>query len=158
MKEVDLDLNDIEKIIDIAKGRQRRAEIYNRQPKYGQPKDNISRDNILGVLGEYAYAKYFNIPYDGNGPIPDDLDVGDVQIRTTYYLHGKLIANPSDPENRKYVLVWGDIESFRAILIGWTTGDVIKQPQNWGELSKGRECYSVSQSMLNDIDTIYKKE
>jgi len=62
--------------------------------------------HIEGVLKEQAVAKHLNRYWSGKGE-RGDVDVDDVDVRSTEYRNGCLIIHKSDPDDRFFYLVTG---------------------------------------------------
>jgi hypothetical protein len=147
--------NQWDEIVKISQGRQDRAMRFGRKPRYFQSKSDTSRDGLLGVMGEYAIARYFRIFYDGNGEMPDDDDVAGCQVRATYYPNGRLILHESAPKNRVYILVYASITEKRCELIGWVNSNDVMNRFHWTTPKGFRNpCYIVNQSELRDINRL----
>lgn len=101
---------------------------------------------IEGALSECALAKFLNVYWVGCGEI-NDVDVGDVDVRSTTYHNGHLIIHKSDDSNRKYYLLTGIDGKYT--VRGWIWGHEAKKDEFWGELEKGRPAYNIPQSELH---------
>lgn len=119
-----------------------------RVPRYGQVGHDWQSD-IVGALGEWAFAKAMGFYWKGGGP---DLDrgAGDVErweIRTTEHRDGRLIVHPTDKDEAAFVLVCGGPPTF--YLPGWMAGRDAKLDRFWQDpTGNGRPAYFVPQTVL----------
>lgn len=106
-------------------------------------------NDIIGNLGETAFAKYSNL-YNSFSINSFKLpDVGHVQVRSTSYPDGHLIIATHDPDHDPYVLMIGECEDWT--IAGWITGRQAKHPQFW---KKDKGQYWVPIEELEDISTL----
>jgi hypothetical protein len=63
------------------------------------------RNEVTGVLGEIAAARFLGIEFEPNINQFKKPDVANLQIRSTRYPNGKLIIRKRDPIDDPYVLV-----------------------------------------------------
>lgn len=106
-------------------------------------------NDIVGNLGETAFAKYANL-YNSFSINSFKLpDIGHVQVRSTTCPNGHLIIAQNDNENDPYVLMIGEYEEWE--IKGWITGKQAKHPQFW---NKQNSNYWVPIDQLEDISTL----
>jgi hypothetical protein len=123
--------------------------------KYGMKDKDGLRYGTVGMLGEFAVAKHFNIPPDtsANGDYRNK-DVGGIyQVRTTEFHSGKLIIHNADADCDVFILVI-KMSDNRYRLAGWLYGKEAKQNKYWYPLLPGRPAYNVPQTDLRPISSI----
>ena len=106
---------------EIDYARQVAKEIYEESRRKGLNPGNAtgrgyeSKNEILGVIGEWAYAKVMHIPFEPNINTFKRPDVGNAHIRSSHAL-GHLILRPGDvPGLYVFVLVADDYSWARVI-------------------------------------------
>ena len=109
--------------------------------------DTWDRD-IEGACAEVAFAKHFNVFWDGSINTFHDPDVGKIQIRHTQLESGCLIVREDDKDHEVFALVIGTHPSFR--LAGWMYAGDAKQ----GRWQKDDFSWFVPQSQLLEIDSL----
>lgn len=81
--------------------------------------------DIEGAIGEFVVAKFLGIPWQAGINTFHAPDVGDIQVRTTHHLTGKLIVREEDSNDEVYVLVTGTYPTYH--ICGWMRGKECKQ-------------------------------
>jgi len=109
--------------------------------------------HILGALGEMATAKALGMFWSPSSTFATrnagDLP-GGVEVRTTGHPSGRLLLHPSDPDDRRYVLVVAAPPVFE--VVGWLVGATGKQERWWSDPSgKGRPAFFVDRKALQPI-------
>jgi hypothetical protein len=56
---------------------------------------------------------------------------GGVEVRTTTHAAGRLILHPTDPDDRRYILVVATLPIFD--VVGWCYGRDAKRPEHWAD-------------------------
>ena len=93
------------------------------------------RNEVTGVLGEIAAARFLGIEFEPNINQFKKPDVANLQIRSTRYPNGKLIIRKRDPIDDPYVLVIiPDNET--AVMAGWIDGKDAMTEENWHDKDK----------------------
>lgn len=121
----------------------------NRTDRHGATPGDFS-PHILGSMGEMAVAKALGVFWSGSSTFATrnagDLP-GGVEVRTTAHANGRLLVHPSDPDDRRFVLVVAAPPTFT--VCGWLFGRDAKIPANWQDpTGKGRHAYFVERSAL----------
>lgn len=80
--------------------------------------------NILGVCGEIAFAKFMKLPYVA--PAMKSADVGGYEVRTASKPTYNLIIRPRDKDERRFALVVRHERSIYRI-VGWMTAGEAKK-------------------------------
>jgi hypothetical protein len=108
---------------------------------------------IRGAAGEMAYCKMLSIYFVPTINTFKDPDVGNItQIRTTHRERGSLIIRKKDPPDQLYVLMIGDMPTFR--FVGYILGSEGMRSQWWGTRGTDRPpCWWVPQEMLKQTLT-----
>lgn len=103
-----IELNPYEIEVACLVGVQRQIEniFKGADPAYGAGTANDWQFHIEGCLGEMALAKKLGCYWDGKG-VKRAPDVGDVDVRTTHLVRGRLILHPEDPDDRFFCLMTG---------------------------------------------------
>jgi len=109
--------------------------------------EQVARE-ISGCLGEIAIARWqdkfpFTLFADRKSG-----DVGEFEVRTTAYQTGKLLIDPSDNPERKYLLVTLP-SHYTANIIGWMYGWEA-QDQKFFDPKMRFPCYAIQQEYLRD--------
>jgi hypothetical protein len=104
---------------------------------------------IEGCLTEKAVAKFLKLHWGGCGQI-NDVDVDNVEVRSTPYEKGHLIIHKSDASDRKFYFVTGIDGNYT--IRGWIWGHEAKDEKYWGELQPNRPAYNVPQEKLHDLN------
>ena len=109
--------------------------------------EQVARE-ISGCLGEIAIARW-------QDKFPFSLfserkmgDVGEFEVRTTAYSSGKLLIDPTDDPQRKYLLVTLP-SHYRANICGWMYG-YEAQEEKYFDQKMRMPCYAVPQQFLHD--------
>ena len=99
------------------------------KPTYGLEGNNQDwQIHIEGTLAEQAVAKHLNTYWSGKGR-RGDVDVGDVDVRSTHHMKGCLIVHPGDPDDRFFYLALGLNGAYR--IPGGMYGREAKQDKYW---------------------------
>ena len=109
--------------------------------------EQLARE-VSGCLGEIAIGRWMD-------KYPFSLfeerkmgDVGEFEVRTTAYSTGKLLINPTDDPERKYLLV--TLPAYNtAHIVGWVWGYEAQQDQYW-DTKLRIPTYVVKQEYLHD--------
>lgn len=109
--------------------------------------EQLARE-VSGCLGEIAIGRWMD-------KYPFSLfeerkmgDVGEFEVRTTAYSTGKLLINPTDDPERKYLLV--TLPTYNtARIVGWVWGYEAQQDQYW-DTKLRIPTYMVKQEYLHD--------
>lgn len=109
--------------------------------------EQLARE-VSGCLGEIAIGRWMD-------KYPFSLfeerkmgDVGEFEVRTTAYFTGKLLINPADDPERKYLLV--TLPAYNtARIVGWMWGYEAQQDQYW-DTKLRIPTYVVKQEYLHD--------
>jgi len=119
--------------------------------------DGIEAD-IMGMMGEYAFAKRFNLfPDFGLSPRSCSAD-GRLRdgtaydVKTTHYKTGRLLCTLK--ENRDvniYILAIADKNTIN--LVGWAGGAQLRQEENLIDLGHGKG-YALTQDKLRSMDEL----
>lgn len=96
-------------------GVRRKVMSLKRQETAGHDKSNWS-DEIEGAMGECAVAKALGIYWSPEVNVFKVPDVGDLHVRQTTHLNGKLIYRPGDADG-VYILVRGSLGDYD--VVGW---------------------------------------
>jgi len=85
-------------------------------------------EDIEGAAAELAVAKLYGVYWDGSVNTFKKSDISfKVQVRSTHLREGKLIVRDKDPDNDVYVLVTGQIPTFK--VQGGMAGHQAKQKE-----------------------------
>jgi len=119
-----------------------------RQPNHGDGGLNQWHMHVEGTLSEMALAKFLGVFWNGKGSFRD-LDVGGlVDVRSTAWDSGSLIAHDEDENERQLWLLTGIYGTYK--VRGWIYAREAKNKElYWEEKQKGRPAYCVPQSHLN---------
>ena len=109
--------------------------------------EQLARE-VSGCLGEIAIGRWMD-------KYPFSLfeerkmgDVGEFEVRTTAYSTGKLLINPADDPERKYLL--DTLPAYNtARMVGWMWGYEAQQDQYW-DTKLRIPTYVVKQEYLHD--------
>lgn len=108
--------------------------------------------DIVGTLGEFAWAKANGLFWDGaSGYVPGGRDVARFEVRSTTYVDGHLIVRKKDPIDAAYILVCGRPPRFT--IPGWISGREAKQEKYW-RTDRGLPAYFVPQSAFHPLDEL----
>lgn len=120
---------------------------------------NTQREaDMIGVMGEYAVAKYLKIPFDttinleGDGG-EFDMYLGDwtMQVKSTKYPTGRLVFNTMDEVKALiYVLAVCDIKSKSVDIVGYISHNELIKGLYQKDLGHGVR-YCIEQDKLKDI-------
>jgi hypothetical protein len=120
---------------------------WNNHEKLGEKKELAWQRHIEGALSECALAKYLGVYW--NKRPHNEPDVGDVDVRATHYLNGKLRIDLKDKDDKKYYLLTGLNGEY--IIRGWLYGSDGKQEKYWTTLDPDRPpCFWIPQSDLKN--------
>jgi hypothetical protein len=125
MGEIILSDDEVSFITLLAQARFKDSRNKNRKRFWlsGQTEKDELNDDILGTAGEFVFCKAYEIEFDPTiwnsfGEVGDVLGI--IQVRTTNKLYGRLIIRDKDNVSHIYVLIIGNIPSFR--VVGWRWG------------------------------------
>ena len=118
----------------------------NKKPVSGEKRELAWQRHIEGALTECAMAKYLNVYWSKKSwPHPD---VGEIEVRSTYWEFGDLRVDPKDPDHRKFYLLTGLNGDYT--IRGWIYAKDAKQDKYLKTYDKEREMkYFVPQIDLN---------
>lgn len=123
-----------------------------RTDRHGAPPGDFG-PHVLGAMGEMAVAKCLGTFWSGSTTFATRHDgdlPGGVEVRTTAHAAGRLILHPTDPDDRRYVLVVASPPTFT--VVGWVVARDGKVPANWKDPSgKDRPAYFVERNMLRPM-------
>lgn len=114
--------------------------------------------DMIGVMGEYAAAKYLNIPFDttinleGDGG-QFDMFLGDwpIQVKSTKYPTGRLVFNNMEEITALiYILAVCNIENKSVDIIGYASHNDLTKNLYIKDLGHGTR-YCIDQDKLKDI-------
>lgn len=114
-----------------------------------KPGPELLEMEILGAMGECAFAAYRGVPWAGHVNEWKKADVDGHEVRATARLGGRLIFRDNDIRKayRPFVLMVGRCPIFRCA--GWILGSEIQRDDWYGELAKGKpKCWSAPQIAL----------
>lgn len=111
--------------------------------------------HVAGCLAEFAVAKAFGLPWDGEYFDNerwmkwrlDGHDVSGIEVRSTRRHDGRLLLQRQDKDDSPYVLVRTHARP-RFQIVGWILGREGKQQRFWTEVGYGRPCYFVPTPLL----------
>jgi hypothetical protein len=146
-------------------GRARQDAIERRGAKSNGPDPNNrdrlrgERGNIIGVMGEIAFAKWSGLPWVASkGADYDDqgYDVGNCEVRTRRLdsdrnLTLKASAAQKYSPNRIYVLAWASHKNSAVRLIGYTTlGTIV----DYGNFRTDWNAWVLNWKLLVDLEEL----
>jgi len=140
---------------------QRRIELYGRPHRnYGiqLTSERLRRINRIGVIAEYAVAKYLNRPWSWRcdyTPTSKDRDLPDMEVRGTDRADGHLITHDDDWPT-KFVLVTLAITGHRQVtcsLQGWLPLHECNRAERW-RTDIPHPAYMTPQTALHPIGTL----
>lgn len=113
------------------------------------PRDDDTWDrDIEGACAEVAFAKHFNVFWNGSINTFHDPDVGIIQVRHTQMINGCLIVREDDKDYEAFALVTGNHPTFS--LRGWMyAGD--SKLDRW---RRDNFSWFVPQKYLREIDDL----
>lgn len=125
----------------------------NAKPKDGQSWERVTKDNIMGLRGEMAVARFLDIYWRGaaSGDYKAD-DLNGVEVRTTDYSGGNLILRPRDKLHMPYVLVICTGAVFD--ILGWIQARDGMQPKYLRETPGRPPAYFVPRSELKPMESL----
>lgn len=133
-----VELSDEEQKIGLACGEARARNATGRKAKNGMPDGESDFNHKLGVLGEIAVAKYFNLYFDPKTDIfKSKPDVGPFGVRTNTTMGERYLWFYSDdPLDQPQILVWcrEGVYSNEFWLCGFEiarNGLAVKRPNIW---------------------------
>jgi len=147
---VELTAADVAACADYARRRDGRHPLGT--TRFGQGDDRSRQDHHIGVLGELAVARHYDLPW----PTPDDVqspygDVGRLEVRATTRTNGRLILHGDDPPGRAYVLARVALLTNHCAtvdLVGYYRPGWGLRAEWWEEHRYGGGCYYVPPRML----------
>ena len=145
----------------IARRRQEAAEMKNRPSAWGYDESKSVATHLEGTVSELAVSIVTGLPWHAflevltvAGRKPPDVGE-DIQVRSTHYKAGCLIAHPTDADDDRFVLVVVDSDSRHMHIVGWLPGRDCKKQIYWQDKSgKNRPAYFVPQKALRPIKEI----
>jgi len=119
-----------------------------RKDAFGATEDTPWQMHVEGCLVEMALGKYLGVYWSGKGKLRAP-DVGEVDVRGTPLLHGRLMIHKEDPNDRIFWLVCGRNGSYE--VKGWIKGIDAKEDKWWSDPTKTKRfAYFVPQDALNE--------
>lgn len=114
---------------------------------------------FIGALGECAFAKHLGVYWDFSVRNFTTRDVGTIQVKATRWPQGKLILNPDDPADQRYVLALILERGRKVTLRGWIDGHDAKQEAYWDKPDKYRPAtHCVPQNALREIGDVTRTQ
>jgi hypothetical protein len=128
----------------------KQARLDNQTQNSVAPEKDIE---LIGLMGEYAAALYFDIKYVFNTKYDagrSDLLNG-LEVRTTNYANGHLITHDTD-KTALYILAIVNFKQSFVDLKGWLEIDKCRQPKYWRDKPQVRAAsYWTPQSDLKPM-------
>lgn len=104
----------------------------------------------MGAVGELAFAKYREIPWDESvDTYHGTPDVGGVEVRATTYEDGHLVIRDNDADDRIFVLVTGSAPEVE--IRGWIRGADAKRDEFLRDPHGYRQAWFVPQDALGRL-------
>jgi len=113
-----------------------------------------SEINFEGVVGEYAFCKYYNLflditPSPRSGGYDCVYEDKRVDIKTTHYKNGRLICTMKE-NNQVDIYVLAILEKNLVTLVGWAYKDELIDSRNIQDLGYGN-TYVLDQNKLRTM-------
>jgi hypothetical protein len=119
----------------------------------GAEREDAWRIDLEGACGEFALAKWLNVPWSGNLGDLGAADVGPLQVRTRSSHDYDLPLYKASRDDDIYVLVTGVAPYF--LIRGWTYARDGKVQSNWKDPKGGRPAYFVeAQDLRSPYDLV----
>jgi hypothetical protein len=153
MQQVTLTLAEIENAAKV--GMQRRVTSF-REGKislHGLGSEAGRTADIVGAMGECAFAKWLGVPWAPSVGESDRLtgDVAGLQVRTTAHQRGCLILHERDVSAEPFVLMIGTMGAYR--VAGWLFAHEGRQGKYW-RTDVRAACYMVPQEDLRAPESL----
>ena len=114
---------------------------------------STTESEIVGVLGEIAACKYFNIDSPLINGFKKFSDVGTLtEIRSTKRPDGCLIVRDRDDNQKNYVLA--TVTRYEVTLHGWLNGNIAKQSKYQRNPHNHGASYFIPQDQLQPLTTL----
>lgn len=145
---IPLTADDVRRIFDIAATCDAQIKLRKQRDDYTA----FDHTNRVGYAGEYAFAKWLNVPFEYKPYDRHGTDVMGYQIKTTALSTGSLIKKLDNPPGT-YVLaiINGDYESVS--LKGWALSEEIEQECYWRN-DVPKPAWFMPQSKLWSMDEL----
>ena len=154
---VRVELDDIEVSVGHMIGTMRQAAVRLSQFSSRATGRDEYADHITGALGEMAVAKGLDLYWDASvNSFKSRPDVSSLEVRTTTYRPPRCSIYVSDRDDgaAKYILV-SKISKTEYDLLGWASGDEIRQRGEYKSLAAGRAPkYWLRADQLRDMATM----
>ena len=126
---VTLNRLEVEVATVVGTARQRRASEQGFRERSHVSTDKRLGLDVQGAAAELAASKYLRLVWNfGCEGAKEEADLyPNVEVRTTRHLGGRLIVRPQDIDDRPYVLVVGELPTFR--VVGWAYGHEAKREE-----------------------------
>ena len=137
--------------------RQVRALQKGLKHRYGEPPHDQWGGHIEGAGAELAVAKAVNRYWAGfyhHDPEKFAGDIGEIEVRWTWRMDGRLIVHDRDKDESPFVLVRGSFPEYD--VVGWIYGKNAKQSRYLYN-GDGRPAYFVPATDLWDMTTLEGK-
>ena len=146
-----IELEDHELRLAVSVGCERQIQnIYRaRTNQYGNDDSRCWQDHIEGAIGEYVVAKCLGRFWNGALGKMRAKDVGELQVRATRHVNGKLLVHDEDDRNDAFVLVRGAGKVFD--IAGWLYGADAQCKDFWDTTIR-YPCYAVESKYLTPIE------
>jgi hypothetical protein len=163
---VELTQAEHDQAVSFAEKRLKRAWELHRKGKNKQPTRKLWEHNVRGVLGEYAYCKWKQLPLSLIDHYEDDLraatggikpaDFDNIEVRAKQKAGYYLLIQEDDPIERIYVLASADPGDLVVIFCGWVLGPIAKQNEFWRTLpdNDDRPCYCYHERLLEPMSRL----
>jgi len=142
----------------------RQAAIRARGATSNGPANQSIENDLLGVMGEMAFAKWSGLPWvasKGADYDADGFDVGNCEVRTRR-LHSigldmtvKASAQQKYKPDRIYVLAWASPKNNQVRLVGYTTLGFIV---DYGTFNHAWNAYVLPWKLLVDLEELNARE
>ena len=123
-------------------------------PGHFAPNGDRMLNDVRAYGAEVAASVVRCVPWNGarlSKRYAGDLRDGS-EVRSTPYLHGRLLICHADHDERPYILVTGRAPTYT--VRGWMRGREARCEEYWWPNAPQRPCWAVPQSALLDIRTL----
>lgn len=126
------------------------AQGHNHASTYRRSFIKRLEEETVGAVGELAFAKYREIPWDGSVDTFHNVpDVAGVEVRATAYEDGHLVIRDNDADDRIFVLVTGSAPEVE--IRGWIRGIDAKRDEFLRDPHGYRQAWFVPQGALGRL-------
>jgi hypothetical protein len=137
------------------KARNKFAINNNYVPVNNQKRSETELNHILGVQGELAVCKYFEVKHKPAIGYIGHHDVGKIGVRTGKSEGYRLILHQSDEDTQPFVLVVKSSIEGDFYICGWIMGKEGKNEKYWEDPFGGRPAYFIPQvDLREDLDIL----